>query len=181
MAEYSLGMGIEEVREHRGWFLAVGIALIVLGFIALSSSVTMTLVSVMFLGWLLIFSGIFQAIHGLARQGWSGFFINLLCGVLYTVTGFLMVSNPGIAAVTLTLMIAMLLIVAGAFRLLVAIFSEMPHRGWLVFDGIITLVLGVSIWRSWPLSGLWVIGLFIGIDLIFDGFGEVMLVLGTRT
>jgi uncharacterized membrane protein HdeD (DUF308 family) len=94
-------------------------------------------------------------------------------------TGVLMVSNPGIAAITLTLMIAMLLIVAGAFRLFVGVLSAMPHRGWLVFDGIVTLVLGVSIWRSWPLSGLWVIGLFIGIDLIFDGFGEVML--STRT
>ncbi len=177
MAESVMGLGIEEVREHRAWFLIWGIVLIVLGTIAIGSSVLATLLSVIFLGWILIFSGLFAIIHGLMRRRWHGFFLNLLAGLLYVVAGFLMVSNPAMAAVTLTLLIAMLLIVAGAFRLFVAFSLPLHHRGWLVLNGIVAIVLGVLIWSSWPISGLWVIGLFIGINLIFDGWTEVMLAL----
>ncbi len=177
MAESLLSSGIEEVREHRAWFLIWGIVLIVLGCIAVGSSVLATIFSVIFLGWILIFSGLFAIIHGLMRRQWQGFFLNLLAGVLYAVVGLLMVSHPAIAAVTLTLLIAMLLIVAGAFRLFVAFSLPLHHRGWLVLNGIVAIVLGALIWSSWPISGLWVIGLFIGIDLIFDGWTEVMLAL----
>ncbi len=175
MTDGLLTLGIEEVREHRGWFLIWGIVLIALGAIAVGSSVIATLVSVVFFGWILVFSGLFAIIHGLVRRRWHGFFLNLLTGVLYVVAGLLMVSNPAMAAVTLTLLIAMLLVVAGTFRLIVAFSLALHHRGWLILNGIISIVLGIMIWSSWPVSGLWVIGLFIGIDLIFDGWTEVML------
>ncbi len=181
MAAGLVSLGIEEVREHRTWFLIWGVVLIVLGMIAVGSSVLATLVSVIFLGWILIFSGLFGIIHGLMRRRWHGFFLNLLAGVLYVVVGFLMISNPAMAAVTLTLLIAMLLIAAGAFRLFVAFSMPLHHRGWLILNGIVSIVLGLLIWRSWPISGLWVIGLFIGIDMIFDGWTEVMLALSAGT
>jgi uncharacterized membrane protein HdeD (DUF308 family) len=177
MAEGLLISGIDEVREHRAWFLVWGVLLVVLGFIALGSSVLATLLSVIFLGWILILSGLFALVHGLMRHRWHGHFLNLLAGVLYVVTGLLMVSNPAMAAVTLTLLIAMLLIAVGAFRLFVAFSLPLHHRGWLVLSGLIAMVLGIMIWSSWPVSGLWVIGMFIGIDLIFDGWTEVMLAL----
>ncbi len=170
-------LGIEEVRAHRTWFLIFGIALIILGTIAIGSAELMTMVSVIFLGWLLIFGGVFEIIHGFARRAWGGFFINLMGGLLYAVTGLLMIMHPGIAAVTLTLMIAMLLIVAGTFRLFVAFSTSIHHRGWLILNGIISLFLGFCIMSSWPASGLSIIGLFIGIDMIFDGWTEVMLAL----
>ncbi len=175
MAAGPLSLGIEEVREHRGWFLVWGIVLIVLGSIALSSAFLMTLLSVIFLGWILIIGGLFAIIHALVRRRWHGFFLNLLAGVLYVVAGFLMVTNPAMAAVTLTLLIAMLLVVIGIFRLFVAFSLPLHHRGWVVLSGIISIVLGAMIWDSWPVSGLWVIGMFIGIDLIFAGWTEVML------
>ncbi|MFZ2060009.1 MAG: HdeD family acid-resistance protein [Candidatus Binatus sp.] len=170
-------LGIEEVRAHRGWFLFMGVALIILGTIAIGSAEVMTMVSVMLIGWLLLFGGLFEIVHGFARRAWGGFFVNLMSGLLYAVTGLLMVTHPGVAAVTLTFMIAMLLIVAGTFRIFVAFATPIPHRGWLVLNGVISLFLGFSIMSSWPVSGLWVIGLFIGIDLIFDGWTEVMLAL----
>ncbi len=172
-------LGIEEVRAHRGWFLFMGVALIILGTIAIGSAEIMTMVSVIFLGWLLIFAGLFEVVHGFARRAWGGFFVNLMGGLLYAVTGLLMVSHPGVAAVTLTLMIAMVLIVAGTFRIFVAFSTPMHHRGWLVLNGAISLFLAFCIMSSWPVSGLWVIGLFIGIDMIFDGWTEVMLVLSS--
>ncbi|MGA7873576.1 MAG: HdeD family acid-resistance protein [Candidatus Binatus sp.] len=172
-------LGIEEVRAHRTWFLCLGAALIVIGTIAIGSAELMTMVSVLLLGWLLIFGGLFEIVHGFARRAWGGFFINLMGGLLYAVTGLLIISHPGVAAVTLTLMIAMLLIVAGTFRIFVAFSTPIPHRGWLVLNGAISLFLGFCIMSSWPVSGLWVIGLFIGIDMIFDGWTEVILALSS--
>jgi uncharacterized membrane protein HdeD (DUF308 family) len=171
------GLGIEEVRAHRGWFLFMGAALIILGTIAIGIAEVMTIVSVLFLGWILLFAGIFEVVHGFARRAWGGFFVNLMGGLLYAVTGLLMISHPGVAAVTLTLMIALLLIVAGTFRIIIAFSTPIHHRGWLILNGAISLFLGFSIMSSWPVSGLWVIGLFIGIDMIFDGWTEVMLAL----
>jgi uncharacterized membrane protein HdeD (DUF308 family) len=172
-------LDIEEVRAHRTWFLCLGVALIIIGTIAIGSAELMTMVSVILLGWLLIFAGLFEVVHGFARRAWGGFFINLMGGLLYAVTGLLMVSHPGIAAVTLTLMIAMVLIVAGTFRIFVAFTTPIHHRGWLILNGAISLFLGFCIMSSWPVSGLWVIGLFIGIDMIFDGWTEVMLALSS--
>jgi len=149
--------------------------------VAIGYAVEMTIVSVMFLGWLLIIGGLFEVIHGFSRRLWSGFFINLLGGVLYTVAGVVMVANPALAAVTLTLVIAIILIVAGLFRLFIAFTTPLHHRGWLILNGAISILLGVMIWRSWPVSGLWVIGLFIGIDMVFDGWTEIMLALSVRS
>jgi uncharacterized membrane protein HdeD (DUF308 family) len=180
MTPLVLSTGIEEVREHSTWFLVLGIALIVVGMIAICSAVAMTIVSVMFLGWLLIIGGLFEVIHGFKHRPWSGFFINLLGGVLYAVAGAVMVANPALAAVTLTLLIAMMLIVAGVFRLFIAFSTPLHHRGWLIINGAISIVLGLMIWDAWPVSGLWVIGMFIGIDMIFDGWTEIVLAIGAR-
>jgi uncharacterized membrane protein HdeD (DUF308 family) len=179
MAMLATPLGIEEVRAHRTWFLILGVVLIVIGTIAIGSAELMTMVSVLLFGWLLIFAGLFEIIHGFARRAWGGFFINLMGGLLYGVTGLLMVSHPGIAAITLTLMIALLFIVAGTFRIFVAFSTPIHHRGWLILNGAISLILGFCIMDSWPVSGLWVIGLFLGIDMIFDGWTEVMLALSS--
>jgi uncharacterized membrane protein HdeD (DUF308 family) len=180
MTPFVASTGIEEVRKHSTWFLVLGIALVILGMIAIGWAVATTIVSVIFLGWLLIIGGVLHVIHGFKHRPWSGFFINLLAGVLYAVAGFVMVANPALAAVTLTLLIAMILIVAGLFRLFVAFSTPLDHRGWLILNGVVSILLGVMIWRSWPVSGLWVIGMFVGIDMIFDGWTEIMLALSVR-
>jgi uncharacterized membrane protein HdeD (DUF308 family) len=180
MTPLVLSSGIDEVRKHSTWFLVIGIALVILGMIAIGYAVEMTIVSVIFLGWLLIIGGIFEVIHGFSRRQWSGFFINLLAGVLYAVAGVVMIAIPALAAVSLTLLIAIILIIAGVFRLIVAFLTPLHHRGWLILNGVISILLGVMIWRSWPVSGLWVIGMFIGIDMIFDGWTEIMLALTAR-
>jgi uncharacterized membrane protein HdeD (DUF308 family) len=180
MTPFVPSTGIEEVRKHSTWFLVLGIALVIVGMIAIGWAVATTIVSVIFLGWLLIIGGVLHVIHGFRHRPWSGFFINLLAGVLYAVAGFVMVANPALAAVTLTLLIAMILIVAGLFRLFVAFSTPLDHRGWLILNGVVSILLGVMIWRSWPVSGLWVIGMFVGIDMIFDGWTEIMLALSVR-
>ena len=171
---------IKELHRRWGLFLALGIVLIVLGMIGISASALVTLVSVVFFGWLLVIGGAGVAIHAFWAKQWSGFFLQLLSGVLYLIVGWILVSRPGIGALTLTLVFAVSLVVQGAFRIGAALSTRMDGWGWLLVSGIITLVLGLMIWNEWPLSGLWVIGLFVGIDLLFYGWWLVSLALSAR-
>jgi uncharacterized membrane protein HdeD (DUF308 family) len=92
----------------------------------------------------------------------------------------MIVANPVATAETLTLLIALLLMFGGIFRIVAALAVQFPHWGWLVLHGAVNLLLGIAIWRQWPWSGLWVIGLFVGIDLIFNGWSLVMLALAAK-
>ncbi|MGB7951617.1 MAG: HdeD family acid-resistance protein [Candidatus Binatia bacterium] len=172
--------GVGELKRSWGWFLALGIALIVLGTIALGSALVMTIASVFFFGWLMIIAGVMEAVHAFWRKRWAGFFLDLLTGILYVVVGWMMVTNPKESALLLTLIIAMFLLFEGVFRIVAALSARYPHWGWVLLNGVISLVLGLMIWRQWPYSGLWVIGLFVGIEMLFNGWSLVMLSLASR-
>jgi uncharacterized membrane protein HdeD (DUF308 family) len=167
--------GSEELKRHWGWYMALGILLIVLGTIAIGSTLVMTIASVFFFGWLLIVGGVLEAIHAFWHKRWAGFFLDLLTGILYLIAGWMMVTNPAGSALLLTLIIAMFLVFEGVFRIVAALAVRYPHWGWVLFNGIISLLLGVMIWRQWPYSGLWVIGLFVGIEMLLNGWSLVML------
>lgn len=173
-------VGLETLRRRWGWYLALGVGLIALGAFAIGYSATMTAVAVMVFGWVLIIGGALEAIHAFWRKSWGGFFLDLAIGVLYFVVGFLIVANPAATAVTLTLMISMFLIVSGIFRGVMALAVRYPNWGWMLLHGGVSLLLGVLIWQQWPLSGLWVIGLYVGIEMIFNGSSLVMLGLAAR-
>jgi uncharacterized membrane protein HdeD (DUF308 family) len=140
----------------------------------------MTIASVFFFGWLMIIAGVMEAVHAFWRKRWAGFFLDLLTGILYVVVGWMMVTNPKESALLLTLIIAMFLLFEGVFRIVVALSARYPHWGWVLLNGVISLVLGLMIWRQWPYSGLWVIGLFVGIEMLFNGWSLVMLSLASR-
>jgi uncharacterized membrane protein HdeD (DUF308 family) len=178
--EKPLTFGLRALEHNWGWFLALGVAEIVLGAIAIGASVLTTIISMTIFGWLLVIGGVLTAVHAFWQKQWSGFFIDMVVGLLYTVAGLMIASNPALAAVTLTLLIALLLVMAGAFRIAVSASHKLAHRGWLLLNGVISLALGVLIWSQWPVSGLWVIGLFIGIEMIFYGWSLVMLSLAVR-
>jgi uncharacterized membrane protein HdeD (DUF308 family) len=173
-------VNIEEFSRNKGWFLALGILMIVVGIVALGSSIAFTLISMIFFGWLLIFSGAFEAVQSFWQRRWGGLFLHLLVGVLYAVVGFMVVANPGASALVLSLLLAMFFIASGIVRIIAALFMRFPQWGWVLCNGIVTLVLGMMIWRQWPASGLWIIGLFIAIDLIFSGWSWVMLSVAAR-
>jgi uncharacterized membrane protein HdeD (DUF308 family) len=165
----------ENVREKKGWFIALGVALIILGTIAVATAVITTLISVMIFGWLLLIGGIVQSVHAFWVRPWKGLLLQLLIGVLNLIVGLLIVANPGASALALTLLMAAFFMVGGVFRIITAARSHFPGRGWALFNGIINVVLGVLIWAQWPASAFWVIGLFIGVDLIFTGWWFVAL------
>jgi len=170
----------QELRRRWGWFVALGVVLIVLGVIALGAAALVTLASVLFFGWLLLIGGAMQTVHAFSMRRWPGVFRNLLAGLLTIVVGVLLVSHPATGALSLTLLLAAFFIVAGLFRLAGALVHEFPGRGWVLLSGAVTLLLGILIWAEWPVSAVWVIGTFVGIDMLFDGWSLVALGLAAR-
>ncbi|MDD2903110.1 MAG: HdeD family acid-resistance protein [Syntrophales bacterium] len=176
----SLLPDIQGLAKKWKWLLAVGIISIFVGVFALGSSVLMTLASVILFGWILLLVGGIEIGHSFYQKEWGGFLLHLVNGILAIVVGFLLATNPGASAVMLTLLLAMFFMVGGIFRIITALMMRFPSWGWRLLNGVVALVLGILIWNQWPLSGLWVIGFFVGIDLIFSGWASVMLALAAR-
>lgn len=172
--------GLESASKNWGWVLASGIAFVVLGVIALAFSVMTTLASVFVLGWILAFAGIFEAVHAFKLPRWSGVLLELLVAILYVVVGVLMIVRPAAGALSLTLLIGAFFLAGGLFRIVAAVAGRPPNWGWLLLSGIVTLLLGLLIVAEWPASGLWVIGMFLGIDLLFSGTSLIMFAFGLR-
>jgi len=170
---------LKDLRNSWCWFLTLGSVLTILGIVALSYSLT-AVVAVLVFGYFLLAGGILYIAGAFFTGAWGGFFLSLLAGVLYLATGFILINHPVEAAILYTLLLAVFFFVEGLFRIVAALAGRFRHRGWVLFNGIITLLLGVMIWRQWPLDGLYVIGLFIGINLIFSGVGYIMLGMSVR-
>ncbi len=167
--------------QHRwGWFLALGIILTVLGILALVYTPAATLASVLVLGWLMFFSGIVEAVNAFHARGWGGVLLHVAGGALGILIGLLVVTHPIAGALAWTLLFASFLTVIGLFRLVTAIWLRYRSWGWAVFDGIVTLALGVLVWAGLPWSGLWFLGLALGIALILRGWSTIMFSFAVR-
>jgi uncharacterized membrane protein HdeD (DUF308 family) len=173
-------VGLDELRHKWGWFLALGIAMIVLGFVALALIPAASLATVLVLGWLMVFSGVVEAIHAFQVRGWGGMFLHLIAGIAGVLIGLLVVTHPVAGALAWTLLFASLFTVVGLFRIFAAIRLKFPYWGWSVFDGSVTLLLGILLWADWPWSGVWFLGLAVGISLLLRGWSSVMLALAVR-
>ena len=121
-----------------------------------------------------------EIIDAILGHGWRGFWMHLLAGILYLVLGFLLVQRPLAAAAFFTLMLATAFFVGGLFRITVALSERFYGWGWVLLNGVITLVLGILIWQEWPEISFRIIGLFVGIDMLFDGWSLVITVLSIR-
>ncbi len=173
---------MEALSRNWGWLLALGILMIILGVVAMAAPVVATIAIQVMLGWLLVISGIAEGIHAFMVKEWRGFLLELLSAVLYLGVGLLLLVDPLKGALALTLILAVFLLVEGIFKIITAL-RVRDHRGWgwLLASGIVSVILGVLIWAQWPASGLWVIGLLVGIQLLFTGWSLVMLALAARS
>jgi len=161
--------GIEEIRRSWGWFLALGILLIILGTACIAFDVAATFTTVLIFGWMLLIGGVFALVQAFSVGTWSGFFLYLLSALFRGVTGYMLIRYPIVGAETLTLVLASFFIVSGLFRAIGFLMAKFPRWGWAVFSGIVTAVLGVMLLVQIPVSGIWFIGFAIGVDLVFDG------------
>ncbi len=170
-----------ELQKNWGWLLILGILFIILGFIGLGRLFALTLASAFFFGILIIIGGVAQFVGALKCKGWKGVAFHVLIAVLYVVGGVFVLQYPIAASVMLTWVLAAVLIFAGILRIVMAI--QMRSAGpWVVplLGGVISIILGGMILAQWPLSGLFVIGLFVAIELIVNGWSYIFIALGAR-
>ena len=181
MATASLFVDLADLRHKWGWFVVLGITQIIFGLIALSIIPVATIATVMILGWLMVFGGVIETIHGFQVHRWGGMFLHLIAGIAGVLIGLLVVTHPLAGALVWTLLFASFFTVIGLFRLMAALRLRFPKWGWAAFDGGITFLLGIGLWMAWPSSGLWFLGFTVGISLILRGWSHVMLALAVRS
>jgi uncharacterized membrane protein HdeD (DUF308 family) len=169
---------LAELDRKRGWFIGLGIFLIVLGIVAGGAAVATTLISVVMLGWILLVASIGLAVLSFLTGRWSGFLLTLAAAALSAIAGITLLSNPLVGAAAITLTIATILIAAGIYRSIASMVMRFPNWGWSLANGIITLALGALLLRALPNASLYFLGLLIGIDLIFHGMSWLMFGFG---
>jgi uncharacterized membrane protein HdeD (DUF308 family) len=179
----SAALADERAQLQRNWwlFVVLGLVSVVVGFVALSCYFTATLASVFVFGWLLIIAGAAEVVHAVVVRNGRSFALHLLAAALYLVTGFFMLQDPVRAAAVITLLLAASFLVGGVLRIIFSLTTQHHGWGWVFFNGLVNVVLGVLIWRQWPSSALWVIGLFVAIDLLINGWTWVFVGLGLKT
>jgi uncharacterized membrane protein HdeD (DUF308 family) len=175
-------MDLERIREHRGWFFALGIGLMLLGAAAILLPLAASLVTTLVIGWIMIIGGLFQGFHALQNRRWRGWGWTLAGAVLHLVAGVLVVTHPITGTLTLTLVFAMFFAINGIIKLVRA-FQHRPMRawGWLLFDGLLSLALGVLILSGWPATAAWALGLLVGVDLLFAGSSMLVIAFAARS
>jgi uncharacterized membrane protein HdeD (DUF308 family) len=173
--------GLHALRGNWIWFVILGVALVVLGVIAMGSAVIASLAVAVAIGTLLIMGGAFEALGAFWCRGWSGFFLHLLSGVLSIVVGLMFLRAPVDALAALTLLAACFLMVSGIFKIVAAVSYRFATWGWPLVSGVIDVLLGLLIWQDLPESALWVVGLYVGINLFFRGVNWIALGLAVRS
>jgi uncharacterized membrane protein HdeD (DUF308 family) len=163
------------MKEATGASFSWGVVLIILGIAAMFLPAAAGIGVSVFVGWLIVFGGFATIASAFAARGAGGFLWRLLVGIVYVSGGLFLLFNPGIALATLTLVMAILFFLEGIFEIAIFFqFRSLSGSGWILFNGIITLVLAYLIWRPWPSSSVWAIGTILGINLITSGITRVV-------
>lgn len=180
MARRVLRHELEAIRGNWGWILALGIILIVVGTLAIAMPFAASLASAVAFGALFLVGGIAQLVGAFWTRDWSGFFLSLLMGVVYVVLGLMFLRHPGEALMAMSLFLACALMISGLFRIIGSLMYRFPQWGWTLLGGVISLLLGIYIYALWPLNSFIIIGLFVGIDMIFTGWTWIALALALK-
>ena len=179
---HSLGSGLANLRAKWGWIVALGVIYLIAGVLAFGSVFFATVVSVLFVGAMMIVAGVAEIINAFQFKTWGKFLLWMLLGVLYVAAGMIAIMNPLLAAAYLTLMLGFALVFGGVLRIFLAF--QMKSAGgpwaWVALSGVITFALGCMIIVQWPASSLFVLGVFLGIDLIFIGAGWITMGLALK-
>lgn len=168
-------------KKATGWAVAVSILLIILGVIAIALPFVAGIAVTSIVGWMLIFGGITHIIAAFHARGAGAVLWEILVGLVYLVGGGYMVFHPLLGIATLTLFLAAVFLAEGVFEL-VSYFNirGMKNAGWMLFDGLVTILLAGLIWFHWPSSSVWAIGTIVGISLLMSGLKWLMISLASR-
>ena len=173
--------GIATVQRHRGWLFCLGFILLLLGCIGLGMEFLLTVVSMYFFSALLIVAGVSHLIDAFKYKHVKGALWQVLIALLYFAAGIIVFYDPLLASTVITALLAWALIIIGTARIAMAFqLKNTKGWGWFVLAGIASLILGILILLQWPISGLWVIGMFIAIDLIISGWTYIVLAISLK-
>jgi uncharacterized membrane protein HdeD (DUF308 family) len=168
-------------RESFSWSIVLSILLIVAGFVAFAVPQVAGIAVNLMVGWMLIFSGAIHIVYAWQTRSSGGVVWGILLGLVYAVIGGYLLWNPVLGLVSLTLGLAFYLFAEAVLELLLSyVLRSLPGSGWLLFDGIVTLILAVMIWRTWPSNAEWVLGTLVGISMVFSGISRLMVSLAAR-
>ena len=165
------------VTKNRKRLMGYGILSVVFGFVGLYMSVAMTITSIFIIGIFMLVVGVVFAIESFASPAWKGKLLNLVLAIFYVGAGVVTMLNPLATAVWFTLYLALFLGMIGLLRIMMAFQIKSKTRGWswVAFGGVLNLILGLLVYLQWPNSGLWVIGMFISLELIIHGVNAITL------
>jgi len=178
---HSLGAGLATLRARWGWIVAFGVLLSICGIVALGSVFTATVASVFVVGIMMMVAGIGEIIEGFAMKTWGKFFLWILLGAMYVVAGLVTINNPLLASAVLTLILGAGLAASGIVRIVLAFqMKEGTPWIWVALSGVVTTLLGAMILAKWPVSSLFTLGIFLGMDLLFAGASWIGVGLALR-
>lgn len=178
----SLGTHLLPLRRNWGWLLAAGIALVILGVLGLGASALLSVASAIWFGAMMFAGGVVMLIDAFRHSGWKSLLMHVLIGLLYLGVGIMTFINPVVATASLTLLAGCALVAAGIFRIIVAFQTRpTPVWIWVLVSGLLSLALGGMILAQWPASSFWVLGTFLAIELIFQGWACIALAMAIRS
>jgi len=166
---------VQSLKANRGWLLVLGIAYIILGWVAIGYPMAATIAIEILLGYILLVGGAISVIGSFFTGNWKSFILILLSGILYIIVGFFLVTNLKEGIITLTLLLAVFLFVEGFFKIINS-FQVKPAQNWIwiLISGIASVILGAMIWAEFPQSSAFIIGLLVGIYFLINGFSLIM-------
>jgi len=169
------------VRDKWGWFLTLGIVLVIGGTLAILLPVASTLATSIFLGAILLVGGVMQIFHAFQVKSWSGFFWDLAIGLVQIVGGGIVYFDPFAGAVALTVMIAAVFLAQGVTQIMLS-FAVRPYDGWgwLLFSGLLAVVVAVLLILRFPASSAVTPGILAGISLLFSGWAYIAIAIAAR-
>lgn len=167
---------VTDIQQHRGWFLAIGVLILLLGIAAIIFPFTASLAVTAGLGIVLAISGVVQLAHAFGVRRLRGFFFFLISALLSLMAGILLLIFPVSGMLSLTLVVGSFLLIGGILKIFLALrIRPGVSWSWLLFAGGLALVLGTLILLQWPAISSWVLGLMVGVDLLFSGWWLLML------
>jgi uncharacterized membrane protein HdeD (DUF308 family) len=170
----------QHLRADWWWLLMYGVLLTVCGVVAIAFPAMTSIAAMVVLGVVLMIAGVVTIIASFWAGKWSGALLQMFLGVLYLVVGLLIRDLPVASAITMTMFVAAFFIVAGGIRALAALVVRFPYWGWALLNGVVTFLLGLIIYRHFPRECLWVLGLLIGLEMLFNGWTWIVLSLAVR-
>lgn len=167
-------------RKSIGWSITLSVFLIIAGLIAILLPPIMGLGVTLYIGWLLVLSGITHFFFAWKSHTAGAVLWEILVGLVYLVAGGYLILHPLAGLLSLTLFLAIYLIIEGVIEIILAFQITRSGRAWMILEGVVTLILAIMIWRTWPFSTIWAIGTLVGISMLFSGISRLMFSLACR-